>query len=66
MKNVSTAGVGMYSAVLILVAKFVFGVDVDEGMATETVLAIMGFVAFCTWFWGQINRKDLVLGLIRK
>ena len=63
--NTSMAGVGMVITVLSFLAKY-FQLDLDEGQITEGVKAIVMGVGFLWLVWGQIRRKDLDFGLLRK
>lgn len=65
MLPVSKAGVGVYSFLLILIAHY-FGVDLDEGTATEIALSTGKVGSFILLIWGQLSRKDLSFGLFRK
>ena len=65
MSSISTAGVGMYASLVVGILSLI-GIDADEGMVTETILAGVQLVAFIVWFWGQIQRKDLTWGLFRR
>lgn len=61
----STAGIGMYATLLVALFQL-FGLDVDEGLVTEVILAMITVVSFVTWVYGQFSRKDLSFGLLRK
>lgn len=65
MNSVSRAGVGMYASILMLILQMI-GVDADEGMVTEVVIAITTLISFAVWTYGQVDRKDLSFGLFRK
>lgn len=65
MTNVSTAGIGMYASLIVTLCQL-FGLDVDEGLITEVILAGITLVSFFVWAYGQITRKDLKFGLFRK
>lgn len=55
----------MYATALVYLLHM-FGLDFDEGAATELVLAVLTMVSFAVWVYGQLDRKDLKLGLFRK
>lgn len=61
----SVAGVGMYASLIVGLLSFI-GIDADEGVVTETILAGAQIVSFAVWMWGQFQRKDLTLGILRK
>ena len=65
MNNFSLAGVGLIISVLSFLAKY-FQLDVDDGQITEAVNAGSQFVGFVLLVWGQLRRKDLKFGVIRK
>lgn len=63
--SISLAGTGWIVIAIMWLLNF-FGLDADEGSVTATVeaaLVVFGFVAALV---GQIRRKDLKFGLIRK
>jgi hypothetical protein len=61
---ISKAGVGMYATMIVALLHLI-GVDVDEGMITEAVLAFATLISFGIWVYGQFDRKDLKFGLFR-
>lgn len=65
MQNTSLGGVGMYATMIVMVLHWV-GIDADEGMVTETLLAFATLVTFAVWAYGQFRRRDLKFGLFRK
>lgn len=65
MKNISVAGLGMYTTLLIGIAQF-FNINIPVTEAENFIMAIASLIAFGTWMYGQIRRKDLTLGLFRK
>jgi len=65
MIPVSRAGAGLYTFVLVLVARW-FGIDLDEGDATEIITSSITLISFILLIWGQLARKDLMFGLFRK
>ena len=65
MKNISIAGLGMYTFLVASLLKIV-GVDVEQSTIDEAVLGLVTFVSFLLWVWGQLRRSDLYLGFKRK
>jgi hypothetical protein len=63
--TVSKAGVGMYATAIVSLLHMV-GFDVDEGMVTEFLMALVTIVTLSVWAWGQFARKDLKYGIIRE
>jgi hypothetical protein len=61
---ISKAGVGMY-ATMIVALLHIIGLDVDEGMITEAILAFATLISFGVWIYGQVARTDLKFGLFR-
>lgn len=59
------AGTGLVITILALASKY-FQLDVDEGQITEGVEAVAQGVGFILVIIGQIRRRDLKMGLIRK
>jgi hypothetical protein len=55
----------LYTFVLVLVARW-FGIDLDEGDATEIITSSITLISFILLIWGQLARKDLMFGLFRK
>jgi uncharacterized membrane protein YfcA len=62
---ISKAGVGMY-ATMVVALLHIIGVDVDEGVVTEVLLALATIATFSVWAYGQFARKDLKYGIIRE
>ena len=65
MKEKSLAGLGIIVTILVFATKY-FNLDIDEGQITEGIQAIAQAVGFIMVIWGQVRRKDLKFGLIRK
>lgn len=65
MKNISLAGSGTYVLVIEMVLRL-FGVDFTDDSVTGAVNGLIVFIAFVLLVIGQLRRKDLHLGLIRK
>jgi uncharacterized membrane protein YtjA (UPF0391 family) len=42
------------------------GIQFETGGVAAAVNGVVVFVGFVLMIWGQVRRKDLVLGLIRK
>lgn len=63
--TVSMTGVGAIVSVIEMVAKFA-GLDFPEGTIGAGVNSFVGAVGFILMIWGQLKRKDLKLGLLRK
>lgn len=65
MKETSVAGIGVIITVLAFAAKY-FNLDVDEGQLTEGINGAAQFVGLVVLVIGQLKRKDLKFGLIRR
>lgn len=63
--TISKAGLGMYITVVASILRSL-GLDLDEGTATEAVLAIVQGIGALLWLIGQVLRKDLSWGIFRK
>lgn len=64
--TLSKAGTGA-SIVVILNALFpLMGIEVPEGSLESTLEAGLNVFGFILLIWGQLARKDLKLGLLRK
>lgn len=64
--SLSKAGLG---ATLVTLLNFVFpliGVEVPEGSTTAFVENLGNILGFVLLVWGQIDRKDLRMGLFRQ
>lgn len=63
--NVSMAGTG--SAIVLLEGLLRFlGVEFPEGSVAQAVNGFLAFLGFALLVWGQLRRKDLKFGLLRK
>lgn len=63
--NVSMTGVGgLVTAAFVLLQ--LFGVEVPEGTAAQVTEAIVAIVGVVLLVWGQLRRKDLIGGIVRK
>mgnify|MGYP001573561858 CR=1 FL=1 len=65
MPNLSVAGTGMY----VIAVEFVLhllNLTPPEGSVAAFVNAVFTIAAFGFWAYGQLRRKDLHLGLVRK
>lgn len=68
MNNVSVTGVGLVGVVvyvIIAIGKY-FNIDIAEAELTVAVQNVIGVVGFVAALIGQIKRKDLKAGLIRR
>jgi len=63
--TISKAGVGMYIAIVATLLR-TFGLDLDEGIFTEAIIAILQGIGAVLWIIGQFTRKDLSWGVFRK
>lgn len=63
--GLSKAGVGAAMLVLEQVM-FLFGFSLPEGTITNATDAIWTLVGFATLVWGQLDRKDLKYGIVRR
>jgi len=61
----SKAGIGAIVTVIVVVLNY-FGVVLPEGSDQSLVEAIMTVGGLIFLVWGQLERKDLKFGLIRK
>ena len=64
--TLSKTGLG---AMIVLIINAVFplvGIEVPEGSVESTIEAVLNVVGFVLLVWGQLSRKDLVAGLVRK
>lgn len=61
----SMAGVGVAITLLTLASKY-FGLDIDEGAITEGITAIAQGIGFVLIVIGQVRRKDLKFGMVRR
>lgn len=65
MSPISLAGTGTYIIVIESVLKL-FGFEFPEGSVGDAVNGLVVFLAFVLLVIGQLRRRDLHLGLIRK
>lgn len=65
MQSVSITGLGVVVLVLEQLAKLV-GLELPEGSVGSAVNAVVQVVGFVLLVVGQLRRKDLKLGLVRK
>lgn len=63
--NVSMTGTGILAVLLIWVLQY-FGIVVDANELTATVVKATEVLAYVLVVCGQLRRKDLVGGLLRK
>lgn len=63
--NVSMTGTGILAVLLIWVLQY-FGIVVDANELTATVVKATEVLAYVLVVYGQLRRKDLVGGLLRK
>ncbi len=59
------AGVGALITIAVAVLKL-FGVEVPEDAVAKGTEAAITLGGICLLIWGQVRRKDLKYGLIRK
>jgi len=59
------AGVGMYVLAIDFVLKAV-GLEAPEGSILAFVNGVIAITALFLWVFGQMKRKDLRFGLVRK
>lgn len=64
MNKISKAGLGMYITLISFILSSVFGLDQNE--ATEAITNLFIGIGSILWIVGQITRKDLDFGLLRK
>lgn len=65
MSKLSLAGTG-WAVIIIMWLLNYFGLDADEGSVTATVEAFFVVAGFVAALVGQIRRKDLSWGIVRK
>lgn len=63
--NVSTAGVGMYVFLIMTILHF-FGLEPDVNTVEGAVMGGITLISFFVWVVGQITRRDLKAGIVRK
>lgn len=63
--TVSLTGASAIVTILEAVAKY-FGLNFPEGSILAGVNGLLQFVALVGLVWGQLRRKDLIGGIIRK
>jgi hypothetical protein len=61
----SMAGTGWLVLLVGVIAKSL-ELDIDDGQITELANAVLLLVGFLTAVVGQLRRKDLTLGILRK
>lgn len=64
--QLSKAGLGVTIVTVLQFLFPLFGIDVPEGSITGAVEAFATLAGFVLMVWGQIDRKDLRLGLFRR
>lgn len=64
--SVSMAGTGAIVVVVVELLLKLAGVEVEEGTTLEAVNAVVTAAGYVLLVWGQIRRKDLVAGLLRR
>lgn len=62
---VSKAGIGAIIILLEAGLKFL-NVEVPEGSVANAIEGIVGFIGLILLVWGQLDRKDLKGGIIRR
>ncbi len=65
MKYVSLTGIGVLVMLIEWILKF-FGLEVSVDGITEAVNGFISFIAFVMIIVGQVRRRDLEFGLVRK
>lgn len=65
MQKVSTSGVGMWAFIIVSVLQLL-GVETDTNTIEGVIVSGITIVSFAVWMWGQLSRKDLKFGLLRK
>ena len=65
MQNISKTGIGAIITVLITIGSL-FGIQLPDGAGGDLTEAVSTVVGLVLIVWGQLSRKDLVGGLIRK
>lgn len=67
-EKVSMTGTGIVVSLAVLVVSFLeaYGVTVTQNEVVEVINGLAGFVGFILVIWGQVRRKDLKAGLLRK
>lgn len=63
--SISMAGTGT-AVVIIQAILSILGIEAPEGSVAGAVDAVVTVVGFVLLVWGQLRRKDLVAGFIRK
>lgn len=63
--NVSMTGVGGIITIVELLAHY-FGLELPEGSIAAAVNGIVAFVGVLWLIWGQLRRKDLIGGIVKK
>ena len=61
----SKSGVGLYVLIIQIVLDAI-GIQAPEGTVTAVVDSLVTLVSFALLVWGQLDRKDLTAGIIRK
>lgn len=59
------AGVGSVITLIEAILPFL-NVTVNQGEVGEAINGIVSFVGFILLVWGQIRRKDLIAGIVRR
>lgn len=65
MQNISLAGTGLYVIIITAVLNY-FGITADAGSVTAVVTSVITIFGWVLLIFGQLRRKDLTLGLVRK
>lgn len=63
--KLSIAGVGMYVSVITVLLNL-FGITPDPGSVEAAVSAGVTLFGFALWIIGQVRRRDLKFGIVRK
>ena len=55
----------MLVTVIMFVAPML-GLDLEEGTVSDAISGLVQFVGFILMIWGQLRRKDLTIGMVRR
>lgn len=65
MNTFSKAGIGLILGLVLALFKM-FGIEVDDSQLQVAVEGLLTFISFALLIWGQLDRKDLKWGILRK
>lgn len=65
MKSISVTGIGAIVVIIESVLRL-FGVEVPEGSTLKVANGLLEIVGYVLLVYGQLRRKDLFYGIIRK